>query len=212
MSSYLGGMRILFIGWQGPSTIRVDFSSTYGVDYLYQLYAGRKLIGGTTTTGERFITAPLVPSDWPQWLQVVAITPDLQGSDLGSNLPERPYNAAKITLDTTGWPDDSKAIEVIAGTVPGGAVSPTNIVAHQLVIDPTATYTVFSEPLGPSGAWNFEAYGIDSRPPDGNHGTALALSTTLLTQPKDFAFQSDDSRFLASATSGTLTCSYTFAG
>ena len=73
MSSYLGGMRILFIGWQGPSTIRVDFTSTYGVDYLYQLYAGRRLIGGTTTTGERFITAPLVPSDWPQWLQLVQL-------------------------------------------------------------------------------------------------------------------------------------------
>lgn len=211
MTSYLGGTRIVFVSWQGASTIRVDFVSIYS-GKLYQLYAGRTLLGETTTTGEKHILATMTPTLWPEWLQVVAIDPELKGTDLGLQLPPRPYNKARIALDTTGWPDDAKAIEVISGTEPGGAVSTDNVVAHQLVINPDGPYTITTTPIGPSGQWNFEAYGIDDKPTDGNPGEPLELSCDLLTMPRDFDPQDDGTRFAVTADAGVMTLNYNFAG
>ena len=206
---YLGGTRFIFIGWFGPSAIRVDFESIYGSAYHYQLYAGRTLIGQTYSPSERFISAPLIPTDWPQWLQLVTVDPAERLTDYGSSLPDRPYNKAEISVTTSSWPSDSKVIEVSSGTVPGGAVDTANIVARQNWRTDT-TYAMTTTPCGPSGSWNFQVAGRDDKPIDGNRGTALALSATLLTQPRDYALTAEGARFDVSATAGTATVSFTY--
>lgn len=206
---YLGGFRIVAASWASASSIRVDFVSTYGSLYQYQLYAGRSLIGATTSTDERRIIAPLSWSLWPQVLAIVAIDPSTAGTDYGSTLPPRPYNKAIVNVATSGWPSDSRLVAIAWGDSPGGAVNYSNEV--RTLYDTDRTYQLTSLPTGPSGSYNFAAYGIDDKPVDGNRGTVTSLTADLLTMPPDLVV-TDGARFTATATSGTATITYEYAG
>jgi len=205
---YLGGFRITSASWASASSIRVDFESTYGDQYAYQLYAGRSLIGATTGASERRIIAPLSWSLWPQVLAVVAIDPAEFGTDYGATLPERPYNKAIATVTTTGWPADSRLVAIAWGDTPGGAVNYSNEV--RTLYDTDRAYVLTSTPIGPSGSYNFAAYGIDDKPDSGNRGSVTSLTANLLTMPPDLV-ATDGVRFTATATSGTATITYDYA-
>lgn len=206
---FLGGLRIRFVAWMGANAIRVDFESFYRGRFQYQLYAGRTLIGQTYSPAERHIVAPLAPTHWPQVLQVVAVSSSQRLTDYGRQLPPRPYNKALIDVVTTSWPADSRSIEVAAGDEPGGVVDPDHIVARQNWRR-DQTYTLTTIPLGPSGGWNFQVAGRDARPPGGNRGLPRELSTTLLTQPSDYALTAAGARFDASVADNTLSVQFTY--
>lgn len=204
---YLGGFSITSVGWLSSQAIAVAFSSSYGSRYQYQLYAGRSLIGVTRGTGQRVVIGELEPSDWPQHLTLLAVRPAFSLVDYGRRLPLRPYNKARITFSTASWPDDAKLIELSAGTVPGGAVDAGNIL-ERIFFDHDGEFEIFSPAMPGSGQWNFEVAGRDNRQPDGNRGTALAVSADLLAHPPDVVLQPDNTRFSVAVAAGVATVTF----
>lgn len=204
---YMGGFKIKAVGWVGPQAILVVFSSSYGTAYLYQLYAGRTLIGTTRGAGDRSVIGTLAPSVWPQHLTLLAVSPATKLTDYGPSLPLRPYNKVKFQFSTSSWPADSKLIELSAGTVVGGAVDTTNVL-ERIFYETDGTFAIYSPPMPGTGQWNFELAGRDNKPPDGNRGTALAVSADVLAHPPDVVLQDDDTRFSVSIASGTATVTF----
>lgn len=203
---YLGGFRITSVAWLSSHAIVVAFSSSYG-SYIYQLYAGRSLIGVSRSPEARSVVGDLEPSDWPQHLTVLAVDPGNALTDYGPQLPLRPYNKVRFTFSTSAWPADAKAIELSAGTVVGGAVDPDNVV-ERIFFDTDGDFEIFSPPMPGSGQWNFEIAGRDNRPSDGNRGTALAVSAEVLAHPPDVVLQDDDTRFSVAVAAGEATITF----
>lgn len=203
-----GSSKINRVLWAGRNSIRVDFS-TPETAYLWQLYAGRRLIGQTKSPDERSILAPLQASLYPVWLSLLAVDGADIDVDHGSTLPQRPYNRARFTVSTSSWPSDTNTIEVAAATEPGGAVDPDNVVASAFW-DIDRSYEITTPCVGPSGTWAFEVAGRDEKEPDGNRGTPLSVSLDILTQPPDVAVDSTGNRFTPTATGSVLSVPFTY--
>jgi hypothetical protein len=196
---YTGGHRITQISWLEAGSILVRFATSYQ-KYGWQLYAGQCWIGTARNPLSRRIVGQLTPSHYPQHLRLVACDPADINTDHGPTLPPRPYNVVRVVIDTTGYPSSAKRLDMTAGTTPGGAVDDDNL-QRTILLDGAATsHTLRSKPLGPGGSWNLEITPYDDSPPDGNAGTALALSQSLTVHPPDFAA----GRFTAAATGGVL--------
>lgn len=205
--AYLGGMSITSIRWLAfGQSILVAFSSTY-TDRSYQLFAGRTLIG-IAPPGATKIIGQLSPSHYPQVIQLLAISASEALTDFGPTLPPRPYNKASFSIDTSGLEADAATIEITAGTEPEGAVSATNVLAT-LPHEGQDAHEFVSEPLGPSGEWNFEAIPYDSRPTGGNEGDALEIAVEILSHPPDVVIDSNGDRFTVALSSGSLTVTAT---
>lgn len=206
---YLGGLRITGAEWLSATSISVSFSTTWGAAYFYQLYAGRTLIGATSSRTQRRIVGQLVPTEWPQFLQVLAVDPSRRSFDYGSYLPPRPYNRVRVSFTASSWPADSKVISVAAGLTPDGDVDPSNIVGRAL-FDKNRVYSVLTEPLGGSGTWNLEVFGRDNRLADGNTGESLAMAAEVIATPPDVTLDpSTFRRFSVDISSGVAGVSFT---
>lgn len=206
---YMGGFRMTKLRWLGRHTLAVQFSSSYGSTYQYQLYAGRCLIGVTRSVNQRTIIGHLRPSDYPQPLTMLAVGVKNVETDYGANLPVRPYNRVELKFTTSSWPADAKFIDITAGTVPSGAVDSTNLL-KRLFFDKDRQYTVNSDPMGPGGNWNFEAAGRDDKQPSGNVGTALAMThNDLLVHPKDVQLDANGDRLVVAISGQQATVTFT---
>lgn len=194
--------------WVSTHALLVRFRSTYGASYLYQVYAGRTLIGATSQPRARSLVVTLKPTVWPQHIFLAAVDPDDRLTDYGAQLPLRPYNRVRLRFTASSWPDDAEFIDVTAGTAPGAAVDDTNRLAR-LLYDSDRQYELTTDPLGPSGTWNFEATGRDDTEPDGNVGTPLAMAQEILTQPQDVPFDGEGHRFSVSFAGGVATAEFT---
>lgn len=201
---YLGGHSIVSAHWVGPRALAVRFTSSYGTLYHHQVYAGRTLAGVTSATAERKVIAQVVPSLYPQPLQLVAVAAGNRNTDYGATLPARPYNKARLRFASSAW-TDAKYIDVTRGSTAGGAVSSANLV-RRILFDTNRIYVVVSDPLPGSGTWNFEAVGKDAV---GNVGSELAMSVPILAYPPDVTLSSTGNRLSASIASQTATISYT---
>lgn len=206
---YLGGTRITGAEWLSAAALAVRFTSTYGSTYLYQLYAGRSLAGTTASPTARQVVGQIAPSQWPQHLTLLAVEPSQRLTDYGALLPRRPYNKARLRFQTSGWPSDARSIDVLAGTTPGGAVDADNRIAR-VPFDTNRQYAILTPPMPGSGQWNFEVIGRDDTLPEGNAGTALALSAQLLAHPPDVALASDGSRFGVSIENQQATVTFAY--
>lgn len=206
---YLGGCQITNAQWISARALRVQFSTTYGSTYQYQLYAGRSLAGQTERETERVIVANVIPSEYPQHLQLVAVDPAQRLTDYGSRLPPRPYNRLKLAFTLPSYAAaDAKKYEITSGTEPGGAVDSANVIYLQ-PFDLDGAHEFLTEPLPGSGVWNFAIAGRDDTLPSGNKGTVLAISGTVVAHPPDVA-RSGRSRFSLSTAGGVVTASYSF--
>lgn len=205
---YLGGFKLLSFAWLDSHSLRIRFDSTY-TDKLYQLYAGRTLIGRTVSLADRAVIATLQPSLWPEHIQLVAVDLDEIDNDYGAALPGRPYNRAMITTTVEGW-DDAKYLDVIAGNVPGGAVDPENRIYREL-FDTNREYTFITPTFHGSGLWNLEVLGRDDKLNEGNPGTSKALTVDVLSHPPDVQLRSDNSRIAVAVSGGTATIDFTEA-
>lgn len=205
----LGGFRIVSVEWATSNAIRVRFTTSYGSTYLYQLYAGRCLIGVTQSPLNRAIVGQLLPSDYPVPLQLVAVDRANILVDYGARLPPRPYNRVMISFDASGFPADSKWVDVTSSTAPGGAVDDDNLIARE-EYDGDRSYTVLSEPLGGSGLWSFEAFGRDNKLTGGNKGAVLELSQTILAHPPDVVADANGKRLTGTVAAGALSVDFTY--
>lgn len=201
--AYTGGHRITDARWTSTNAIAVRFEANDD-GLLRQLYAGRTLIGVTSHPSDREVVGQLVQSEWPQMLQLVAVDSANRNTNYGDALPERPYNRAGITVSVSSLPDDAARLEVTAGTEPGGAVDPENVLGN-IILEGDGTYSYLTDPLPGSGEWAFEVTPYDSR---GNAGTPLEATVDLKSFPPDVELQSDDTRLFAfSISAGVLNVS-----
>ena len=179
---FLGGMRITSARWVGSHGLRVEFATSYGSAYHYQLYAGRTRIGVTTTRSQRAIVAHLQPSRWPQILQLVAVTDANRSTDYGNLLPRRAYNRVRVSAVLSD--PSARTVELASGTEPGGSVDPSNVLRVEMYSG-SHVYSMLSPPLAGSGTWHFELAGRDGTLGDGNRGTAIAASAAVVAMPPD---------------------------
>ena len=203
----LGGLRMLDAVYTSPTAIRVTFETTYD-DQLYQLYAGRMLIGSTGDLDERAITGQLVPSFYPQHLTIVAVDPAERFTDYGDDLPKRPYNRVRLRFTTSGSPSDIKFLDIEAAEEPDGAVVSGNRIGR-LLFDTDRQYEFLTDPLPGTGNWAFEVFARDDKPADGNAGASLALDTDVLAYPPDVELAGDGTRFSVAIEAGELVASFT---
>ncbi|MEQ8636915.1 hypothetical protein [Gimesia maris] len=205
---YLGGFQIESARWLDSHSVAVRFTSTY-TDKLYQLYAGRQLIGATGNYDDRLVIGTTFQSLYPQVLQLMAVDGDEVTTDNGSLLPERPYNRAKISATTAGW-SGAKYLDVTAGTTAGGAVVDSNLIYREF-FDTNRTYDMIvpeTDTFHGSGTWNLEVIGRDDKEPAGNLGTAKTLTVDVLSPPPDVQIQQDGSRLTVAIETGTATVTF----
>ena len=207
MLAYMGGFTITAAHWLSSEELQVRFTSTYGSTRYYQLYAGRSLVGVTMSREARSVIGTFKPSLWPQHITLLAVDSVDRLKDFGPGLPLRPYNKVKLRASAASYPADSEFLDVHAGTVPGGAVDANNRI-QRVKYDIDREYELFTDPLPGSGTWNFEIAGRDDRPPDGNLGTALAISQEIIAHPPDMPLDDNGNRFSLSIASGTATFAF----
>lgn len=205
---FRGGMTLTSASWLDSHSLRVRFTSTY-TDKLYQLYAGRTLIGRVGSPQARSIVGTLQPSLWPEHIQLLAVDPADFSNDYGAQLPDRPYNRARVSVTTTGW-TDAKYLDVTAGLIPGGGVNAENRIYREL-FDTNREYSFLTPPFHGSGTWNLEVFGRDDKPLEGNAGPATALSVKVLSHPPDVQQRSDGTRLAVSVAGGDATINFTEA-
>lgn len=202
---YSGGFEITTLKSDGL-VVYLQFTSTYDDLYQYQVYVNRVLSGVTEHTIDRSLYFEVTPTEWPQEIQLLAVDPAERLTDYGADLPPRPYNQVKLTIDASAW-TDAVRLEVTSGTTPGGSVDDTNIIGRVL-FDEARSYDFITDPLQGSGTWNFKAYGVDGTLPVGNQGTPTSASVTIVSRPPDVTPLDDGTRFASSASGGTLTVSF----
>lgn len=207
---FLGGFRITGGLWISTAAVMVQFESTYDDLFDYQLYAGRSLIGVTDNPADRQVVGQLLPSDWPQHLTLLAVEPGERLTEYGSLLPRRPYNKARLPFSVSGWPDDAKYLDLVAGTAPGGAVDADNRL-ERLLFAGDRDYVLYSPPMPGSGTWNFQVLGRDDKRPEGNAGEGVALQADLLAHPPDVPIDADGLRFTVTIENQVATVAFTYA-
>lgn len=208
MAALLGGFAISDVRPISGGGYRLTFTTTYTGRH-HQVYVGRTLAGYTEDTAETAITFFLQPSKWPQWVQLVSVLAAEQTTNFGSQLPQRPYNVARLGWTSSGW-TDARWIRVTAGRTPGGAADSTNVLENVL-FDQNRTYSYSTKPLPGSGDWNFKVSGVDNRPDGGNVGTALELTAEdVVSTPPDLLLYPNGSRLQQVTADGITTLSFQY--
>lgn len=207
---YLGGFTITGYQWIDSSSLKVSYSTTYGSLYYYQMYVGRGLVGVSDNPSDLSVIGVFSPTLWPQHIWLLAVDGTNKLTDYGTSLPVRPFNKVKFDFTVADTDSDSKYIDIVGGTVVGGAVSQTNLLAR-IEFEGAGSYSYVTDPIqGGTGTWNFELSQRDNRNSDsisfpGNEGTAAAVSEDLIMYPPDFSLLTGGNRFTASSTTSTIT-------
>jgi hypothetical protein len=196
--------RITGLVWSGPQQLRATFATPL-IGFFHQLYVGRRLVAETAAEETRSLTFQLEEFDIPEELAVVAIEDSERGVDFGATLPPRPYSRVMLSFDTTGWPADTRWVDVYAGTEPEAAIDEDNRLAR-LNFEAEGPAEVLTPPLR-SGLWNFRIQGRDDKPVGGNAGTPVDLQARTLAYPSDLA---GDPSFAVTASAGELSLSWSY--
>lgn len=203
---YLGGVEITRVAAVAGNQLLVQFESVYEDQYLYQVYLGRMLAGVAASPWSRVVIVEDLASAWPEHLTLLAVDPAEALTDYGGDLPTRPYNRVKLTIDTSALEAGTKFVEVAAGTEPGGAVDPDNVLVRE-IFRGGGSLSLLTDPLA-GGAWNFEIAGRDGTAPDGNRGTPLELTADITAHPPDVVGD-ENGRFEYAVAAGVLTVAWT---
>lgn len=203
---YAGGHTITRAEWGESTELNVDFTTVHTTLH-HQLYHGRQLVGVTETIGSRTISGATQQFDNTEEIQLLAVDPDEQFTDYGSSLPPRPYARVKLSVTTSGWAADTRYLQVSAGTEPGGAVDTANVLVNEVFVG-NGSYSIITPPFNESGSWNLQVAGIDHTQPNGNRGTALALSADVLVYPQDVYAEETGPRITLSTSAGNLVATF----
>lgn len=208
MSAFLGGFAITFVGWAGANAVEVRFTSTLD-GWLYQLYAGRTMIGSTILTSERSLVGQLFAEDIPAPLTVVRVSPADRLTDFGPQLPRWPWNRFKLAWSVSGYPADTQYWDVTASSAAGEAVDPDNLVGRVLFRG-DGSYEFEAPPVGSTGEWIYAVTPRDLTRPDGNAGTSEEIAVDALVMPPDVTPDDDGNRFSLSVDAGDLVAAFEY--
>lgn len=204
---FLGGFRITKAGLAGANAVYVEFVSDSTTD-LFQLYAGRTLIGCTARPTERRVVGQLFPSDAPYPLSIVRVSQAERLTDFGSILPPYPWNRFKLGWSVAAPSSDIHHFDVLAAPDAGEpvAVTPLAAVPYRGVGD----YEFIVPPIARSGTWAYEIVPRDDAKPLGNAGTSLEVEVEALVPPPDVTPDSDGNRFDLTVAAGNLVASFDY--
>lgn len=206
---YLGGMTPFKTGWLGPRAVFVEFASDL-TDSVYQLYAGRKLIGSTISPRERRVSGQLLVDDAPCPLTVVRVPSANRLTDYGPLLPAQPFNRFALEWAAAGYPADAKCFEITASLVAGDPADPDNVLARVEYIG-DRSYRFQLPPLPSGGVWTYRITPRDDALPSGNAGTATDVEVDAVLPPADLEMDDDGNRFSLALSAGELTASFEYA-
>jgi hypothetical protein len=204
---FLGGFRITKAGWAGANAVYVEFVSDSTTE-LFQLYAGRTLIGCTARPTERRVVGQLFASDAPYPLSIMRVTPLERLTDFGSLLPPFPWNRFRLGWSVAAPSADIDHFDVLAAPDAGEPFSekPLAAVPYRGVGD----YSFTVPPIGRSGAWAYEIVPRDDAKPLGNAGTPLEVEVDALVPPPDVTPDADGNRFDLTVDAGNLVASFDY--
>lgn len=205
---FLGGMTIVAAGWLGPRAVYLDFVSQYTADWLWQLYANRRMIGTTVRPGERRIVGQLIPIDSPAPLTLVRVPVAERLVDHGADLPVQPWNQYRLEWEAESYPPDTSHFDLTGSLVVDGPVNDANVIAR-IPFRGDAEYGFDLPPLAQAGDWSFRITPRDNAKPLGNAGTASDVTITARIPPRDVVASSGQ-RFTLAAASGTLTADFVY--
>lgn len=208
MTAFLGGFEITAVRRVGLAAVRVDVATDY-TNRLFQLYAGRKLIGVSSTAGVTFVVGQLQLAHCPHALTVVMVTDADRLTDFGSQLPPRPFNQFQISWQADSFPADAKWFELAAATAVDGEVDPDNIIARVAYLG-DGDYQFTLPPVDEPGAWQYRITPRDDAFPAGNAGTPVTIEKEIYPYPPDVAVDAAGTRLTASVDDGVLTVSFEY--
>lgn len=206
---YLGGHTIVAAGWVGPRAVYVDFVSQYTAGWHWQLYAGRKLIGATTSSTARMVTGQLIVDDAPAPLTLVRVDAANRTTDYGDLLPVLPWNRFILLWTVSGYPADAHHFDVLQSPAAGEPVDTDEPIAR-VPFRGNGSYNYPPAPLPTAGEWNFRIVPRDNALPLGNAGTATDISITAAIAPADVPFDADGNRFSLSVDEGDLVAAFSY--
>lgn len=204
MSFYLGGFRLVGIGWLSARAVYCDFVSPLGQGNLWQLYANRTLIGATTTAGERRVVGHFLPSISPAPLSLVRIDLADQFTDFGPLLPLEYFNQYELVWTTSGSVDVDH-FDIVEGDSVGGSVDTANVLAT-VPFTGDGTYRFQLDPFPAGGTWNL---GIVAKDAAGNAATPATNSLVVHMPPPDIK-PGPRSRFSVTSVAGVVTASFNY--
>lgn len=204
---FLGGFRILRAGLAGANAVYLEFA-TDSTDELYQLYAGRTLIGCTARPSERRVVGQLFPSDVPYPLSIMRVTQLERLTDFGALLPPFPWNRFRLAWSVAAASADTHHFDVTASPAAGEPASDTPIAAVPFRGNGSYEFTV--PPISASGAWAYVITPRDDAKPLGNAGTPLSVTITALVPPPDVTPDSAGNRFDLTVDEGNLVASFDY--
>jgi hypothetical protein len=205
---FTGGFRISAIGWLTPHAIYCDLITDYADTWIYQIYENQKLIGATREPTQRRVMGQLTGGKSPSPITVIRVAQEDFQTDFGPQLPRLPWNRFQLVWNTAGSTGIDH-FDIVAGTTPGGAIDPTNIIAReQFRLE--GNYSFDLDPIDLSGTWNYGVIPRDAAMPAGNAGTTIAASVVVAVPPQDVALQADGTRFSMSAATGTVSVGFSW--
>ena len=200
IGAYLGGVRHTASEWIGLSALLVRFETLHD-DCVHHVYVGRRL-SAVASAGSRSVVVPLLETEWPQPITIVAQDAAYADRDVGDDLPPRPWNATRLIVTAEGatWAD-AKTIEVRSGEFPGDPAD-DDFERARTVYQGEGTYTIEVPPLPGAGHWGLEVVGRDKTLPTGNVGSTATVTVRVECAPPDLVLQADGERFAVAVAGG----------
>lgn len=209
MMWYLGGQTIVGAGWVGPRAVYVDFVSEYTVGWHWQLYAGRTLIGVSTTSASRQVVGQLIADEAPAPLMLIRVDAANRSTNFGTLLPEAPWHRYRLNWTATSYPADTSHFDVLASPAAGEPVDDSEPVAR-VSYRGDGDYSFTPAPLPTAGEWNYRIVPRDNALPLGNAGTATDITIEAAMAPPDLPIDTDGNRFTLTVEAGDLVAAFSY--
>lgn len=204
----LGGHRITRIRSTGLAAITVEVESPY-TDKIFQLYAGRSLVGKTPTVGLYSITGQIADTLCPTPIAVVMVDLVDRDTEYGHLLPRRPWNRYRAAWAATSFPADARWFSIHGSPAAGESIDYESPLLRIPFAGDGAYEADLPEITG-CGEWSYAIVPRDDALPDGNGGTPAEMSVQAIVFPPDVLVNDLDQRMSVVVADGIATVEFQY--
>jgi hypothetical protein len=204
----LGRFTLTKIFWSGQNALTCELSSEFN-DKIFQMYAGRHLVGVTNSAGDVRLTGQVGATRCPPPITIVMCDLVDRDTDFGSRLPDRPWNEYTIGWDANTFPADSAWFAVYGSAAPGGAVNYSSTL-RRTPFAGDGTYSQDLPDLPLCGVWKYGVVATDDALNLGNAGDAAELAITVLLFPPDVLVDEQGRRLTVAIAGGNVTVGFNY--
>lgn len=208
MAASLGEFQIEDIYWSGRNALTVVIA-TARTDRFIQIYAGRKLVGVSSSLGALTVTGQVQPTHCPTPITIVTVDSDNRANDYGEQLPDRPWNRYRIRWSAASFPSDSRWFAISASPAATEPVDYATTLTRVAFLG-DGTYAFELPAVNECGEWTYGITPLDDALPTGNAGTPAELAVDALVYPPDVLTNDDGTRLTADIAAGLLTVGFAF--